>query len=416
MSNQTQDDDAVQIHAWTAVGAMTPEAILARIDQNIIDKRTFTPEELAALRRNFQAVCDDKGRISKAEFTSFVLSKSSLPAALTEAVHVLFESLCYLSGVPLQSTSSSPPTTHLTIEGLTRALMWLLPSRVPSVITETSRGLMRSPADHRRLMFQSLATSHVAHAPEETRSIAPPGPRQEAQNQAAETNADEHGDDMYHDILDTLASTQPHIPPSFAPPSRNTFHALATKLHQGTPSLASLAISKERLTSFLSLLLANNFLERLLDVGPDLAAVAHDMAASFCHGRQDGQVTWEMFDSAAAELLVCQAFFFPPPIESVIFLTLFPSPTSSTPYSTCWAPSFSTSAATSTPPKDTSPPQKAGISSRSPAWPSWKVSCSIQSAWPISAYPTALCIPTTRHPRISSPPSKRSQSAHYSLY
>jgi hypothetical protein len=310
MSNQTQDD-AIQIHAWTAVGAMTPEAILARIDQNIIDKRTFRPSELAALRRNFQAVCDNKGQISKAEFTSFVLSKSSFPAALAEAVHVLFESLCYLSGVPLQSTSSSSPstTTHLTIEGLTRALMWLLPSRVTSVITETSSGLMRSPADHRRLIFQSLATSQVAHAPEETRSVASLGPRQEAQNQAAETNVEDHGDEMYHDILDTLASTQPHIPPSFAPPSRDTFHALATKLHQGAPSLSSLAISKERLTSFLSLLLANNFLERLLDVGPDLQAVAHAMAASFCHGRQDGQITWEMYDFAAAELLVCQGFF-----------------------------------------------------------------------------------------------------------
>jgi hypothetical protein len=298
MSNQTQDD-AVQIHAWTAVGAMTPEAILARIDQNIIDKRTFTPEELAALQRNLPAVCDDKGRVFKAEFTNFVLLKSSLPAVLAEAIHVLFDSLCYLSRTPLQSTSS--PTTHLTIEGLTRALMWLLPSRVPSVITETRSGRMRSPADHRRLMFQSLATSRVAHAPEGTRSVAS---RHEPRDQGAATNAEEHADEMYHDILDTLASTQPYIPPSFAPPSRDEFHALATELREGAPSLASLAISKERLTSFLLLLLANNFLERLLDVGPGLEAVAHDMAASFCHGRQDGQVTWEMFDFAAAELLV----------------------------------------------------------------------------------------------------------------
>jgi hypothetical protein len=302
---------------------MTPEAILARIDQNIIDKRTFRPSELAALRRNFQAVCDPKGQISKAEFTNFVLSKSSLPAALTDAVHVLFESLCYLSRTPLQSTPSSSPlpptTTHLTIEGLTRALMWLLPSRVPSVITETRSGRMRSPADHRRLMFQSLATSRVAHALGETRSVASPvGSRQEAQNQGAETNGDGHGDEMYHDILDTLASTQPYTPPSFAPPSRDKFHALATKLHEGAaPSLSSLAISKDRLTCFLSLLLANNFAERLLDVSPDLEAAAHAMAASFCQCRPDGQITtWEMFDFAAAELLVRRGgFFLPSSIE-----------------------------------------------------------------------------------------------------
>jgi hypothetical protein len=337
MSTQTQDD-AIQIHAWTAVGAMTPEAILARIDQNIIDKRTFRPSELAALRRNFQAVCDPKGQISKAEFTNFVLSKSSLPAALTDAVHVLFESLCYLSRTPLQSTPSSPlpPTTHLTLEGLTRALMWLLPSRVPSVITETRSGRMRSPADHRRLMFQSLATSRVAHAPEGTRSVAS---RREPRNQGAETNGDGHRDEMYHDILDTLASTQPYTPPAFAPPSRDTFHALATKLHEGAaPSLSSLAISKDRLTSFLSLLLANNFAERLLDVSPDLEAVAHAMAASFCDGRQDGQiVTWEMFDFAATELLVRLKVFLPSSIESgcLSYQLFFRSLTSSIPYSTC---------------------------------------------------------------------------------
>jgi hypothetical protein len=319
---------------------MTPEAILARIDQNIIDKRTFRPSELAALRRNFQAVCDPKGQISKAEFTNFVLSKSSLPAALTDAVHVLFESLCYLSRTPLQSTPSSPlppPTSiHLTLKGLTRALMWLLPSRVPSVITETSSGRMRSTADHRRLMFQSLATSRVARALGETRSVAS---RREPRNQGAETNGDEHGDEMYHDILDTLASTQPYTPPSFAPPSRDKFHALATKLHESAaPSLSSLAISKDRLTSFLLLLLANNFAERLLDVSPDLEAAAHAMAASFCQCRPDGQiVTWEMFDFAAAELLVRQGFFFAFYRKGLFILlnSFFRSLTSSIPYSTC---------------------------------------------------------------------------------
>jgi hypothetical protein len=301
MSTETQDD-GVQIHAWTAVGAMTPEAIFARFDQNIIDNRTFRSDELASLKRNFQAVCDNKGRVFEAEFTNFVLSKSGLPAALAEAVHVLFESLCYLSMVPLQSTSTP---THLTIEGLTRALMWLLPSRVSSVITETSSGLMRSPADHRRLIFQSLATSRAAQAPE-TRSVAPVGSRKESQNQGAETNYDEDGDEMYHDILDALASTQPYIPPSYAPQSRDSFRALATELHKGAPPLSSLAISNQRMLSFLLLLLANNFLERLLDVGPDLKAVAHDMTASFCQDQQVEQITWPMFDFAAAKLLVCK--------------------------------------------------------------------------------------------------------------
>jgi hypothetical protein len=300
MSTETQDD-VVQIHAWTAVGAMTPEAIFARFDQNIIDSCTFRSEELATLRRNFQAICNNKGQIFEAEFTNFVLSKSGLPAALTEAVHVLFGSLCYLSRVPLQSIS---PPTHLTIEGLTRALMWLLPSRVPSVITETSSGIMRSPTDHRRLIFQSLATSRAAQAPE-TRSVASIGSTQKPQNQATGTDVDEDGDEMYHDILDTLASTQPYIPPSFAPPSRDRFHALATKLHRGAPSLSSLVISNQRLISFISLLLANNFLEGLLD-GPDLEAVAHDMAASFCQDHQAEQITWRMFDFAAAKLLVCK--------------------------------------------------------------------------------------------------------------
>jgi hypothetical protein len=297
-----------QIHAWTAVGAMSLEAVFARFDQGITDSSVLFSEELAALQEHFEAICDSRGCIYEPTFTAFVLTKIHLQPALADAVRILFDSLCYLSKVPFQTIS--PPSRYLTLNGLKRALVWILPSKASSVITETF-GFMRSRTDHRRLIFQSLATSrHEATVPYDLRLA-----------QAVETckenayklgcgaefpdigiNFDEDGDEMYHDVLDVLASTQPYVSPVFALQSRDRFRELATKLHKGAPSLFNLAVPEHRLTTFLSLLIATNFLEGVLDPNEELQAVAHDMTASFKHHRR---IKWPMFEFAVAKLLVC---------------------------------------------------------------------------------------------------------------
>jgi hypothetical protein len=301
----------IQIEAWTAVGAMTPEAIFARFDENITNSSTFTTEELAALQRNFETISDREGRISEEAFSTFVLSKTKLSIALTGAVRILFNSLCYLSDTPFKT---SPPPTHLTIEGLKRTLMWILPSRASPVITETCTYPTRSRTDHRRLIFQSLATSRcettvpydvrLAHAVD-VRKLAAAELGPDVQLADVGINFDEDGDEMYHDVLDALASTQPYVPVWFAKPGPDCFRKLATEMHKGAPKLFDLTIPEQRLTGFLELMVAVNFSESVLEADEELLTVARDMAASFQRGSPGEEITWPMFDFAIAKLLVC---------------------------------------------------------------------------------------------------------------
>ena len=323
-------DSRRQIRAWAAVGAMTSEAIFDRFDQNTIDSPPFSTEELSALERNFETVCDNGGYFSKAAFATFVLSKGNLPPVLTEAAGVLFDSLCYLSTAPLQTTSL--PHDHLSLKELKRALIWLFPNKALSAITTTSGYRERSPADHRRLVFQSLATSYQGRYPpfdvRFARALAadnardfPPGHRG-GPVENADVNFDDDGDEMYHDVLDFLASTQPYVPPTYAEPCRDGFRDLATKFHRDAPSLADLAIPISRLKAFLSLLLATNLRNRVVDCAADadleLQSVAQSMEECFhqslkahastspagsSSGPFDGS-TWPMFNFAVSKLLV----------------------------------------------------------------------------------------------------------------
>lgn len=304
---------------------MTSEAIFDRFDQNTVDSPPFSPEELSAIDRNFKTVCDKSGHVSKASFTTLVLSKGDLPPMLTEAVGVLFDSLCYLSTAPLQTTSL--PHDNLTLMELKRALIWSFPNKALSVITTTSGYRERSPADHRRLIFQSLAISRRGHYPPFDKRFAralaannardfPPGYRG-SPVEDADVNFDDDGDEMYHDVLDFLASTQPYIPPTYAEPCRDGFRDLATKFHRDAPSLFDLAIPRPRLEAILSLLLSTNLRNRVMDCTVDadleLRDVAQSMEACFYQYLSleagsssdllDGG-TWPIFSFAISKLLV----------------------------------------------------------------------------------------------------------------
>ena len=331
----------VQIRAWTAVGAMTPEAIFARLDESIADcSGAFPAEEHAALKRNFETICDRNGHITEPAFTTFVLSKTDLSPALTKAVHILFDSLCYLGQVPLQTIS--PPQAYLTLQGLTRALMWSLPERAPSIIADCPGHRSRTPADHRRLIFQSLATSrggaNIPYDLKSARALAAENAAVFSQGSElrvddADLNFDEHGDEMYHDVIDVMASTLPYIPPTFAPPSRDGYHALANMYHAGSPSLYDLTIPNLRLEAFLTLLLTTNFVDGVLDVSQDLESVARSMVASFrqhrrlesealrrASGRPSGPIdgsTWPIFNFAISKLLVSRRPLVPLPPYSL---------------------------------------------------------------------------------------------------
>jgi hypothetical protein len=324
-----------QIRAWAAVGAMTSEAIFNRFDQNIIDSPPFSQEELSALERNFETLCDEHGHVSKATITTFVVSKGGLPPGLTRAAGILFDSLCYLSTAPLQTTS--PRNDYLTLKELKRALIWAFPDKVSSVITSTSGYRQRSPADYRRLLFQSLATSSQGrYSPLDVRfarELAAENARDFPKGyrggpvEDADINFDDHGDEMYHDVLDFLASTQPYVPPTYAEPHRDGFRDLATKFHKDAPLLFDLAIPIPRLQAFLSLLLATNLRNRVadstVDANLELQRAAQSMGACFhqsiefrtsdsnvgCSSGSLDASSWPMFNFAISKLLVRWVYY-----------------------------------------------------------------------------------------------------------
>ena len=308
-----------QIRAWAAVGAMTPTAIFARLDQRTLD--SFDEEEVTALYPNFNMICDGGDHMSKQAFTSFALLKRGLSPALTEPLHTLFDSLCYLSQVPLQTISPQP--TQLMLKDLQRALMWLLPSREQSVIPATVGHRIRSATDHKRLIFQSLSSPHDGSAVpvyvQTSQFLAFHSNAMIADQQVYASNFVDDGDEMYEDILDVLVSTQPHIPVGRAEPSRDAYRKLAKQLHERAPSVRGLVASQHRLESVLSLVLATNFMDGVLVADQDLRSVARSMAASFClkpNSRFDTSAhpeptsiqiegcTWPMFQYAVTKLFV----------------------------------------------------------------------------------------------------------------
>jgi hypothetical protein len=99
--------------------------------------------------------------------------------------------------------------------------MWILPSRVSSVITETCTYSTRSRTDHKRLIFQNLKTSCCeTDAPYNVRlaqavdvrklATAELGPGLQLADVGI--NFDEYGDEMYHDLLDALTLIQLSVP------------------------------------------------------------------------------------------------------------------------------------------------------------------------------------------------------------
>ncbi|KAF3034670.1 hypothetical protein E8E12_003228 [Didymella heteroderae] len=308
----------IQVGAWSAVGVMLPEAVFARLKESVAG--SLDKAETAALSRNFRVICDVHGRISEPQFTISMLSKSGTSPGLTEAVHILFSSLCYLSQVLLQTIS--PPPTFLTLDGLKRALMCILTRKEQSVSIADVNERVRSPADHLRLIFQSMANTHekveVPMALRAEQSLTVFNTTTVPTEQICTfrdhgQHFDGDGDEMFHDVLDVLWSTVPHIPVGHAEPIRDAFRPLAKELHEKTPSLYGLAVPAPHLRSVLSLLVATSFDEAPLETDQDLELVTQCIAASFLqvskqyHSQKsmipDGDTTWPMFHFAITKLL-----------------------------------------------------------------------------------------------------------------
>ncbi|KAK7936057.1 hypothetical protein PG985_001552 [Apiospora marii] len=254
-----------EIEGWISRGLIVPARIMERLDAEAADGRALGEEEQAELQKTFSAI--EGQALSPAALLNLLQTRvgfSTGSPLSEEAANVLFRCLWYLSTIPFPpnpSKDQSPPPS-LTIAQTTRGLAWLLPGRCRVMIGQGSLSRSRTPADHRRLLFQSLATT--------TLSLSPVGKTadSEAREDRAARNATEglaphqdwpvlnrdgDGDEIFHDLLEVLYATQPRGPVWLAPVDRDGFRWVAKGIVAQLPS-ASSSSSKSGVTNRLPLL------------------------------------------------------------------------------------------------------------------------------------------------------------------
>lgn len=217
------------------------EFIMERIDRQIENSYTLGKEEWPALRKNFDRASGDEGYLIKEAFISLFKTKAYLPHSPVGAAAggIIFSMLVCLSTIPFPSQRDVDEIDRLSLAQMALALVWLFPDRYRYIIEESNQSRMRTAADHRRLLFQSLA------------SVIPDGPDKPSYNLSracqlalrnstevchemsldlCRQNYDDDGDEIYHDLLEVLFSTQEERHPALARAPSDAFHPTAKEL------------------------------------------------------------------------------------------------------------------------------------------------------------------------------------------
>jgi hypothetical protein len=310
------EDGRIQEWEWT--GLMTTDQVLQRLDDEINEYIIFVELEHAALRNNFDSVClvdsDGTKYWSESIFVNFLARSVPFSAAVfVETGKIIYANALYLGSFPFKADN-----TRLTYEKLLRFLFWVLPERATRLMggalssrneKDTIIVRVRTAADQRRLLFQSLAEPSEETKVfdiEEEKKIAGQKANQvpELQTCYATTNYDSDGDEMYHDVLDVLSATQPVKRPHPSVP-RDDFKPLAKRLHDPQNSLRQLVIRRGRFKSLVKLLLSEHFAndsDGTLQL-TDLENTAVHVVNAFSH-EANGDITWQKFEEALTRVTV----------------------------------------------------------------------------------------------------------------
>ncbi|KAI1142017.1 hypothetical protein F5Y05DRAFT_212440 [Hypoxylon sp. FL0543] len=313
------DEDWTQdkINAWLAQGALTPEHILSRLDKSIEGSYALEEDEKQYLHSVFASASTPASSgigqvLTESAFISLLQAKAALPrcSAGVEAGRTVYETLGYLSMLPFprgNSQSQSRPD-GLSLAQIKRALVWALPDRWRHIIEQGNLSRMRTEHDRQRLLFQSLATSTTpSSVQDEARTRARSIARRHAFDvpemfsDFSVVNNDEDGDEIYHDLLDVLYSTQEVKHISLSPVPRNSFRSVAKqiKAHEQIPELHTLAIPAQRFENLAKVLLALQT-EALKEEAIVQLSQFDDAARAVCAAftQEDGFITWPSFSHA----------------------------------------------------------------------------------------------------------------------
>lgn len=249
-----------------AQGKLSIEFLLQDLDDTIRTGYALPHEAKPELKRVFDKAANSAGLLSESALLALLQATTAIPPSseLVEANNIIFSALRYLSNFPFC------PNIESGLEGInfaqfSRALAWILPGNDLYMFEEDNFSRCRTPADHRRLLFQCFALRH-AHPLYEApiaRKLAVRNAfdyeRDFGSNLCA-MNYDEDGDEIFHDLLEVLYSSQEQHPPR-APAIMDAFRPLAKRMftENNLPTLRTLGIPAGRFVTLLRLLLAMQF-------------------------------------------------------------------------------------------------------------------------------------------------------------
>ncbi|KAK4044165.1 hypothetical protein C8A01DRAFT_31767 [Parachaetomium inaequale] len=306
-----------KVDDWLARGLLSKDSVMERLDREIWESYAIEEEEVSTLRSVFRSVCTEGEMLTEASFISFLQTKSALPRSPegTAAGKMVYASLVYLSTLPFPPPSSTPHPDGITLAQLTRALAWALPGRDSRFIEECPDSRMRTRADHRRRIFQSLASTTANHVydPSSARQLALRNAfdvEREDCHEICKPNHDDDGDEIYHDLVDVLCATQKTEHPGLSTAPRDPFRGVARSLaaEYSLPHLYSLGIPAEQFVTLVKLLLAFQFHPPANTDGDDadlsqFDTAARALTAAFHPSSEPSQhdnpvITYPLFDHA----------------------------------------------------------------------------------------------------------------------
>ncbi|KAI1212924.1 uncharacterized protein F4807DRAFT_412124 [Annulohypoxylon truncatum] len=288
-----------RIDKWMSQGILEPSRILERIEvEHLIEPDSDNlPSSIEEL--------------DEAAFISLLCNKGGLPQPCEGFGHLIYSVVAYLSATPFYPQPSEQVPSSLSLAGIYRGLAWILPDTHRRIIGAGSSARSRTVADHRRLLFQSLATAthNGSYDPAEAqeRAIYNAHFEPDAFYDNPDwlfVNRDDDGDEMYHDVLDVLHECQPEPNYPYGGVPRDGFREFAKTLIKGQPKFDSLAIPRDRFTTFVTFLLALQF-ETQTPAEPVLSQyeeAAKDIVASFCGDAKADIITWPRFDDALKQM------------------------------------------------------------------------------------------------------------------
>ncbi|KAH8593535.1 hypothetical protein B0O99DRAFT_688757 [Bisporella sp. PMI_857] len=291
-----------EILEWEHDGLMRPERVLERLDAKLNEYSWLKETEQAALRQNFDAYSitgsDGEKIWDETIFIKFLTDEGSKNLhLLTDAGPILFGILLRLVNFPFRPLT--PPTT-LNYTQFSRSLFWLLPERAERFFGGSGVGdkitvRARTPADTRRLLFESLAdvqpqslqiyNAALADEIAEHKGVG----LDEVSANFATTNYDRDGDQIYHDLLDVLSATQPVDYPNGGH-YRDDFRTIAKRLHASPISLEQLQIPQKRLEKIVKLLIAGRESNASVESQKTASIIVEGLT------KVKGSISWYDFD------------------------------------------------------------------------------------------------------------------------